>query len=132
MFRVKNVRGATVAKNNNFSPAIQNQKIEKQFVHKKINIQVKEDPKKEIKIENKYQIKTLTKTNKKDVIYPDQRTGEQINPNGNKIKPPSRAKVTSGMVRPNRNNIKGKDTHIPTFINTNVKENEDKIEKVKE
>lgn len=38
MFRVKNVRGATVAKNNNFSPAIQNQKIEKQFVPKKINI----------------------------------------------------------------------------------------------
>ncbi len=38
MFRVKNVRGATVAKNNNFSPAIQNQKLEKQVVPKMTNI----------------------------------------------------------------------------------------------
>lgn len=118
MFRVKNVRGATVARNNNFSPAIQNQKIEKQGVPKKKNIEVKEEEnKKDKKIENKYQIKTLTKT-KKDVIHPDQRAGDQIISNANKIKPPSRTKVTSSMVRPNRSKIKGKDVNILTLIDT--------------
>lgn len=38
MFRVKNVRGATVARNNNFSPAIQNQNMEKLVAPKKTNI----------------------------------------------------------------------------------------------
>ncbi len=66
------------------------------------------------------------------MIHPNQRAGEQILSNTNKIKPPSRTKVTSSMVRPNRNTIKGKDINIPTVINTNVKENEEKIEKMEE
>lgn len=34
MFRVKNVRGATVAKNNNFSPAIQTRIVNKPVANK--------------------------------------------------------------------------------------------------
>lgn len=66
------------------------------------------------------------------MAHHDPKVGDQIIQNASKIKPPSRTKLTSNMIRPNRNSIKGKDINIPTKINTDVKDNVDQIENMDE